>query len=177
MKGPLCKVNQDQNTVIHPFTYQNFNIFVSGTISLPCTPGLEPSTVFQYLVINANLYNLNKVRVTMKSPDPTKMTVPEDYLLTYSYSTKKEPVQITENWRTRRETTEYDGNVTLQYCKSESDDVLNLPFFVILANKKEFYPRPNMLTSVSSLRRSRQRTSSVSDLQQIIPEENPARSE
>ena len=134
-------------------------LFHLGTVSLPCTPGLLPSTVFTYMTAHPDTYKLSKVCVSMVNQGNGEEMDPHGYLLTYSYNTEKQPVQFAESWRTRRDTTEYDGHVAVHYRSVDNSDVLNLPYFVILSNKKEFYPRPHLLTSVSSLRR-RQRTAS-----------------
>lgn len=84
-----------------------------------------------------------------------------NHVLTYGYSTEKEPIQFPESWRTRRDKTEYDGNVAIHFKPSENSGVINLPYFVCLGNKKEFYPRPHMLSNVSSLKRRERVTSSL----------------
>jgi len=132
-----------------------FNYF-TGFVSIPCSADLSPSTVYNYLVFNSNIYDLAKVQVCT---DPAS-SVASSHVLTYSYGTNKEPIQFSENWRNRRDKTEYDGNVAIHFIPAEDVDVLNLPFFIALGNKKEFYPRPYMLSNLSSLK-GRQRGSST----------------
>ena len=88
-------------------------------------------------------------------------------LLTYSYSAEKEAVQAAENF-VIRDKTEYDGNVALHFVPTQNVDVLDLPFFVALGSKKEFYPRPYMFSKLSSLKR-RQRVYSNTEVM-IDPE-------
>lgn len=109
-------------------------------------------------MLNSNIYDLAKVPVC----DESTSCVASSHVLTYSYSTNKEPIQFTENWRNRRDKTEYDGNVAIHFIPTDDVDVINLPFFIALGNKKEFYPRPYMLSNVSSLK-GRQRGSSTAE--------------
>ena len=132
----------------------------SGATSLPCTPGITPYTVFDYFTKHSSKYDLTKVEIH-KHTDDTVCLEPNDYLLTYSSSTEKQPIQFGERWRTRRDITEYDSNVAI-YFRPSNDIVMTLPFFVLLGNKKEFYPRRQLLSSISSIRR-RHRASSGMD--------------
>jgi len=136
-------------------------ILADGMASLPCTPGLTPSIAYDYFVNHASKYELSKIQIK-KSTNKKEHLPALDHLLTYSYSTEKQPVQFMESWRTRRDPTEYDGNVAVHFRRSDNTDVITLPYFVILGDKKEWYPRPQLLSSVSSLRR-RQRTQSGMD--------------
>lgn len=95
----------------------------------------------------------------METREDLDLVDPNDYVLTFNYNTEKQPIQFPEGWRTRRDATEYDGNVAVYFVASENNDVITLPFFLILGSKKEFYPRPYMLSSVSALKR-RERTQS-----------------
>lgn len=117
-----------------------------------------PTTVFDYLVLNGPVYNLSKIPVSM-----CPSVEGNNHVVTYGYSTEKEPIQFPESWRTRRDKTEYDGNVVIHFKPSENSGVINLPYFVCLGNKKEFYPRPHMLSNVSSLKR-RERVTSAMDI-------------
>ena len=87
---------------------------------------------------------------------------PSDYLLFYTYTTEKPPVQFLEGWRTRRDTTDFDGFVAVHFSVNSSNS-LSIPFYLILANKKEFYPRPHLLTSISSALRGRHKANSGMD--------------
>lgn len=134
-------------------------VLSDGVVSLPCTPGLLPRTVFKYLISNSSTYKLSKICVSMETREDLDLVDPNDYVLTFNYNTEKQPIQFPEGWRTRRDATEYDGNVAVYFVASENNDVITLPFFLILGSKKEFYPRPYMLSSVSALKR-RERTQS-----------------
>ena len=135
---------------------------------MPCSEGLAPSTVYNYFVVNAHKYGLSKVRITPEDPSNNTTTTSNQlhqacsFSLTYSYSAEKEPIQLPENFAIR-DKTDYDGNVALYYVPSENADVVNLPFFVTLGSKKEFYPRPYMFSKMSSLKR-RQRVYSTTEL-------------
>lgn len=131
---------------------------------------------------NSSVYDLNRVTVptlsdttssqlatTPSATTTTTATVSQhyNYVLTYGYNAEKEPIQFPESWRTRRDKTEYDGNVAIYFRESESpSEVINIPYFVCLGNKKEFYPRPHMLSNVSSLKR-RQRVPSTREAMQL----------
>ena len=130
-----------------------------GTVSVPCSEDLTPSTVYNYLVINALRYGLSKVRICSEEKDVQQAS---SILLTYSYSAEKDPVQAAENFAIR-DKTDYDGNVAVHFVATKNVDVVNLPFFVALGSKKEFYPRPYMFSKMSSLKR-RQRVYSNTDV-------------
>ena len=62
----------------------------------------------------------------------------------------------------RRDSADFDGNVIITPSPSQDKEVLNLTFFLVLTNRREFYPRRS-LRQLSSLRQKRKRTLSGSD--------------
>lgn len=58
----------------------------------------------------------------------------------------------------RRDSADFDGNVILTLSPSQDKEVLNLKFFLVLTNRREFYPRRSLKCQLSSLRSRRKRT-------------------
>ncbi|XP_065662266.1 KICSTOR complex protein SZT2 isoform X3 [Hydra vulgaris] len=134
-------------------------IITNGLLNIPCTIGLNANTVYRYFITKASNFGLAKLEMS-----PTRDVFdPKDYLLFYRYTTEKQPVQFVEGWRTRRDTTDFDGFVAVHFCVDINNGMLNIPFYLILVNKKEFYPRPHLLTSVSSALRGRHKANSGMD--------------
>ncbi len=61
----------------------------------------------------------------------------------------------------RRDSADFDGNVVITLSPSQDKEVLNLTFFLVLTNRREFYPRRTLKGKLSSLR-NRKRTLSTS---------------
>ena len=104
--------------------------------------------------------------------DPAKITKVDDSgmkldpsvgqtMLSYMYYTSKsqnkgEFQKMTSG--SRRDTADFDGNVILTLSPSQDKEVLNLKFFLVLTNRREFYPRRSLKCQLSSLRSRRKRT-------------------
>ena len=116
-------------------------------ISLPNSHNILQNTLYDYLLINAKRYDLSKILVSKVSYDDFQCLDPSDYILTYSHSTEKNPIQTGEIWRPRREIIEYDGNVALQFTQPENNEAIEWPLFLVLVNRVEFYPRPSFVPS------------------------------
>ena len=130
------------------------NLCITGIASLPCTSGLPPNTVFDYFVKNCLKYDLSKVEFHLSKDGLGESSLQSSgYLLTFTYSTEKQPFQFLDSWRNKRDITEYGGNVVIYYKLSNNTDVITLHFYLLLINKREFYPRPQLLSNISSIRR------------------------
>ena len=130
------------------------NVCLTGIASLPCTSGLPPNTVFYYFVKNCLKYDLSKVEFHLSKDGLGESSLQSSgYLLTFTYNTEKQPFQFLDSWRNKRDITEYGGNVVIYYKPSNNTDVITLHFYLLLINKREFYPRPQLLSNISSIRR------------------------
>ena len=130
------------------------SVCIAGIASLPCTSGLPPNTVFDYFVKNCLKYDLSKVEFHLSNDELGESSLQSSgSLLTFTYNTEKQPFQLLDSCRNKRDITEYGGNVVIYYKPSNDTDVITLHYYVLLINKREFYPRPQLLANISSIRR------------------------
>ena len=133
-----------------------------GTVSIPCSAELETREVFKYLSINAEKYMMDPAKITKISDSEGVLDPAADHtILSYMYYTSKSQAKgefqkLTSG--SRRDSADFDGNVIITLSPSQDKEVLNLKFFLVLTNRREFYPRRSLKCQLSSLRSRRKRT-------------------
>ena len=149
---------------------------ITGTVSIPCTAELDTKEVYKYLSINAERYILDPAKITKIDDSAMKDDQSSDQsILSYMYYTsrsqdKGEFQKLNSGFR--RDSADFDGNVIITLSPSQDKEVLNLTFFLVLTNRREFYPRRSLKSQMSSLRSKRKRTFSGSEKSSAISDES-----
>ena len=153
-------------------------LHITGTVSIPCTAELDTKEVYKYLSINAERYILDPAKITKIDDSCMKDDQSSDQsILSYMYYTsrsqdKGEFQRLNSGFR--RDSADFDGNVIITLSPSQDKEVLNLTFFLVLTNRREFYPRRSLKSQMSSLRSKRKRTFSGSEKSSTISDESQA---
>ncbi len=109
---------------------------------------------------------MNPAKITRIEDSQIKTSETIDQtILSYMYYTSRtqdngEFQKMTSSFR--RDSADFDGNVVITLSPSQDNEVLNLTFFLVLTNRREFYPRRTLKSKISSLRGHRKRTLSSS---------------
>ena len=126
--------------------------------------------MYKYLALNCKHYKLDTLKVKSCKENAKPF---EQNILRYNYYTSRSAFQSAAGFR--QDVADFDGSVVVTLSPVNDTGVLTLTFFLVLTNRREFYPRLTLHGQVSSLKRQKRTFSgSEGSVSSVIEESQSA---